>query len=40
MGIAFSGLFNPIEINLDNLSGKKIAIDAFNALYQFASTIR
>jgi flap endonuclease-1 len=40
MGIAFSGLFNPIEINLENLSGKKIVIDAFNALYQFASSIR
>ncbi|VVB75907.1 Flap endonuclease 1 [Candidatus Tiddalikarchaeum anstoanum] len=40
MGIALSGLFNPVEINIESLSGRKIAIDGNNALYQFASTIR
>ncbi len=28
------------EIQLDNLNGKKLSIDAYNALYQFLTTIR
>ncbi len=40
MGVALSGLFEPVEISVADLSGKKVAIDAYNTLYQFLSTIR
>jgi len=40
MGIQFSNFIEGKEIELVELSGKKIAIDAFNTLYQFLSIIR
>ncbi len=40
MGVNLSGLVESEQIELENLSGKKIAIDAYNTLYQFLSIIR
>lgn len=42
MGVKISQLVEEVkrEITLRNLLGKKIAIDAFNSLYQFLATIR
>ncbi|HJW97421.1 MAG TPA: flap endonuclease-1 [archaeon] len=40
MGVSLSGLVSAREITLEDLRGKKIAIDANNTLYQFLSTIR
>ncbi len=40
MGVAFTGLFDPEEANLDRFQGKTIAVDAMNMLYQFLTTIR
>jgi flap endonuclease-1 len=40
MGVSLSGLVSPREISLEDMKGKKIAIDANNTLYQFLSTIR
>jgi flap endonuclease-1 len=40
MGVSLSGLVSAKEISLEDLQGKKIAIDANNTLYQFLSTIR
>lgn len=42
MGVKISTLVQPAvsEITLPNLLGKKIAIDAFNSIYQFLATIR
>jgi len=40
MGVQFSNFIEGKEIELVELSGKKIAIDAFNTLYQFLSIIR
>src|SRR3972149_1948150 len=40
MGVQLSGLLKPNAIELKDLSGKRIAIDAYNALYQFLSIIR
>ncbi|MEM5794618.1 MAG: flap endonuclease-1 [Candidatus Aenigmatarchaeota archaeon] len=40
MGVQLSGLLPSREVELEDLSGKKIAIDAFNTLYQFLSIIR
>ncbi len=42
MGVKISTLIKPVltEITLPNLLSKKIAIDAFNSLYQFLATIR
>jgi flap endonuclease-1 len=40
MGVQLSGLLEPKSIELKNLSGRRIAIDAYNALYQFLSIIR
>ncbi|RZB33236.1 MAG: flap endonuclease-1 [Candidatus Argoarchaeum ethanivorans] len=40
MGVDIGELFNKKEIELSNLSGKTIAIDAYNTLYQFLSIIR
>jgi flap endonuclease-1 len=40
MGIQISGIIPRTEIELENLTGKKIAIDAYNTLFQFLSIIR
>lgn len=40
MGINLRDLVLKHKIELENLKGKKIAIDAFNILYQFLATIR
>ncbi len=43
MGVDLSPLIEDSlkqEIQLDNLNGKKLSIDAYNALYQFLTTIR
>jgi len=40
MGVQITELLIRKEINLSDLSGKVIAIDAFNQLYQFLTTIR
>ena len=40
MGVSLSGIVSAREISLEDLRGKRIAIDANNTLYQFLSTIR
>ncbi|MBI4163963.1 MAG: flap endonuclease-1 [Candidatus Aenigmarchaeota archaeon] len=40
MGVNLGGLFPVKQIQLENLTGKKIAIDAFNTIFQFLSSIR
>lgn len=40
MGVQISDIIPKKEIELKNLKGKTIAIDAFNTLYQFLTTIR
>lgn len=40
MGVNLRSIAEPKKIDLEDLRGKKIAIDAFNALYQFLSIIR
>lgn len=40
MGVQISKIINPEEIKIDDLTGKKIAIDSFNILFQFLSSIR
>lgn len=40
MGTKLAEIIEAQKISLSDLSGKKIAIDAFNTLYQFLSTIR
>lgn len=40
MGVPIGELVPKKEIEIENLNGRKIAIDAFNAVYQFLSTIR
>ena len=40
MGVNLSGLVEPQKIQLSDLAGKTLAIDAFNTLYQFLSIIR
>jgi flap endonuclease-1 len=40
MGVPIGELIPKKEIEIENLNGRKIAIDAFNAVYQFLSTIR
>ncbi|AMM54729.1 flap endonuclease-1 [Pyrococcus kukulkanii] len=40
MGVPIGELIPKKEIELENLYGKKVAIDALNAIYQFLSTIR
>lgn len=40
MGVQITELLPKEEINIDSLAGKKIAVDAFNTLYQFLTTIR
>jgi len=40
MGVAVGGLIEGKEVNLEYFSNKTIAIDAYNTLYQFLTTIR
>ncbi len=40
MGVQISGIIPKTEIELEDLSGKKIAIDAYNIIFQFLSIIR
>jgi flap endonuclease-1 len=40
MGVNLRGIANPQKTTLEEMRGKKLAIDAFNALYQFLSIIR
>ncbi len=40
MGVNFKDLIPKTQIKLEDLSGKTIAIDAYNAIYQFLSIIR
>ena len=40
MGVNFKDLIPKTQVKLEDLSGKIIAIDAFNAIYQFLSIIR
>ncbi len=40
MGVMLSGLLEPKPIEFKELSGRRIAVDAYNALYQFLSIIR
>lgn len=40
MGVSFKTIVTSKEVELTDLSGKKIAIDAFNIVYQFLSIIR
>ncbi len=40
MGVNLSGLVEPKNIELSDLSGKTVAIDAYNTIYQFLSIIR
>jgi flap endonuclease-1 len=40
LGVNLRGIVPKIPVKLENLSGKSIAIDAYNALYQFLAIIR
>ncbi|MGW8288692.1 MAG: flap endonuclease-1 [Candidatus Bathyarchaeia archaeon] len=40
MGVNLRGIVSKTVVKLDDLSGKTLAIDAYNALYQFLSIIR
>ena len=40
MGVKITDLFKGKEIELEDLSGKTIAIDSYLFLYQFLTTIR
>jgi flap endonuclease-1 len=40
LGVNLSGLANPVCVELSDLNGKSVAIDAYNTIYQFLSTIR
>lgn len=40
MGVNLREIVNPCKINLEQLSGRTVAVDAYNALYQFLSIIR
>ena len=40
MGVKLKELFEPTKIKMSELSGKVIAIDAFNWIFQFLTTIR
>jgi len=40
MGVQISEIIPKKEIEISDLKGKTIAIDAFNTLYQFLTTIR
>lgn len=40
MGVDISGLVSGTQVSIGDLSGRSVAIDAFNTLYQFLSSIR
>jgi len=40
MGLQIGEIIQKKEINFSSLKGKTIAVDAFNAIYQFLTTIR
>ncbi len=40
MGVNLKSLLPKIQVSLHNLAGKSIAVDAYNALYQFLAIIR
>ena len=40
MGVNLRGLVPKTTVKLEDLSGRSIAIDAYNALYQFLAIIR
>lgn len=40
MGVNIRSLVTPVEINLEDLQGRELGVDAFNWIYQFISTIR
>ncbi|MFH0875990.1 MAG: flap endonuclease-1 [archaeon] len=40
MGTNLAPVLSPVEINLENLSGKKLVIDSYNTLYQYLASIR
>ncbi len=40
MGVNLSGLIEPKTVELSELNGKTVAIDAYNTIYQFLSIIR
>jgi flap endonuclease-1 len=40
MGVDISSLVDRSQVKLEDLGGRSVAIDAFNALYQFISSIR
>ena len=40
MGIKLSALVEPTQISIEDLKGKKVAVDAFNWIFQFLTTIR
>lgn len=40
MGVAITNILKYKEISIEELSGKTFAVDAFNIIYQFLSTIR
>ncbi len=40
MGVNLSKLIEKEEITIDNLTGKRVGIDAYNMLYQFLASIR
>ena len=40
MGLPFRDLVTPEELPWDALAGKSVAVDAYNAVYQFLATIR
>ncbi len=40
MGVQLGQIVTPTEVPLDSLKGKKLALDAYNMLYQFLATIR
>ncbi len=40
MGVNLKGLFEPETVDSSSLSNQKLAVDAYNTIYQFLSTIR
>jgi len=40
MGVDLSSIVDPVQRNLSSFSGKILAIDAYNSMYQFLATIR
>jgi len=40
MGVNLKQLFEHVEIKMDQLNGQRLAIDAFNIIYQFLTSIR